>query len=175
MFANIQQFWRRQHQKDQLYLIIGAIAAIIFLLWTLVCQPLLEWRDQERRRLANLTQTLNTVALLAGQIERREQQYSKRHATNNASLQNPPGNDNLAGIIDVSLGDHSLRMKGLQPGGNGEVRLGLENATYKPLIQWLYDLEYRHNIQIVELNLAQTEAVGLLRVSLKLKRAVASR
>ena len=160
MLKNIQTFWHQQSPKDQMYLAVGAIATSIFLLWVLLCKPLIEWRDKERQRTVNLTHTLTTVESLVHQLQQQQSRDGHKISSNN----------NLADIVDASLRDNELRMKGFQPGRNGEARLVLENATYKPLIQWLYDLEYKHDIKILELHLAQTQTIGLLKVSLSLKK-----
>jgi len=160
MRENIQKFWQDRSQKDQLYLMIGAIVTVILLLWVLLCKPLIEWRDKERQRVVNLTRTLTTVDALVGRVQ---QQVQEAYTTTSS-------NSNLAAIVDVSLRDNNLRMKGFQPGRKGEARLDLEDATYKPLMQWLYDLEYLHDVQILELNVAQTQTMGALNVSLRLKK-----
>ena len=159
MLNKLQTLWREQSPKDQIYLIVGTVIISLFLLWIGLCQPLMEWRDQQQQRLDNLTRTLDTVELLASQLQRQSQ------ANPSVSSKN-----NLAEIVDTSLRDNNLRMKGFQPGRNGEVRLSLEDAAYKPLMQWLYDLEYQHDIQIQELNLAQTQTAGLLTVSLSISK-----
>ena len=159
MIQKIQALWQAQSSKDQLYLIVGAIVTCVFLLWALLCQPLIERRNKEVQRTANLTRTLTTVESL---LSRLQQQVPQSGNTANGS--------NLAEIIDTSLRGNNLRMKGFQPGRNGEVRLYLENAAYKPLIQWLYDLEYNHNLQILELNVAQAQSESILTVSLNVKK-----
>ena len=155
MFKKLQKLWYEQSTKDQIYLIVGVVATSVFLLWTLLCRPLIDWRDREQRHLANLTHTLKTVESLAYRIRQQSQQGI-----------NTAESSNLAEIIDTSLRDSNLRMKGFQPGRDGQARVYLENSAYKPLVQWLYDLEYQHDIQILELNLGQTQTAGELTVSL---------
>ena len=159
MLDRAQALWHEQSPRDQIYLIVGAFITFLFLIWVGLCQPLIEWRDQQQQRLDNLTRTLNTVESLASQLKRQSQANPAVSSKNN-----------LAEIVDASLRDNNLRMKGFQPGRNGEVRLSLEDAAYKPLMQWLYDLEYKHDLQVLELNLAQTQTIGLLTVRLTVKK-----
>ena len=154
MFKKLQKRWYAQSTKDQIYLMVGVVAIGVFLLWALLCQPLIDWRNQEQKHLVNLIHTLKTVESLAHRIQQRSQQ-----GINTAEKRN------LAEIIDTSLRDSNLRMKGFQPGRDGQARVYLENSAYKPLVQWLYDLEYTHDIQILELNLGQTQTAGELTVS----------
>jgi general secretion pathway protein M len=159
MLENVQKFWQQRSRKDQLYLIIGAVVVIAVLSWVLLCKPLIDWRDKERQKVVNLTRTLATVESLVGRVRQQAQEdYSG------------PGNGTLADIVDVSLRDNNLRMKGFQPGTNSEARLDLEDANYQPLMQWLYDLEYQYDVQILELNVARTQTIGALKVSLRLKK-----
>ena len=49
-------------------------------------------------------------------------------------------------------------------------RLRLENAAYPALVQWLYDLEYRHGVSILDLSLTPATASGRLMVSLRVSK-----
>jgi general secretion pathway protein M len=65
---------------------------------------------------------------------------------------------------------NGLQMTLLQPGSNGEVRVRLDRAAYEPLMQWLYEMEYKQGITVTDLSLASTNDPGQVTVNLRLQR-----
>jgi general secretion pathway protein M len=70
-------------------------------------------------------------------------------------------------LINNSLNENELIMLGFQPGSKNDARLRLENVAYSSLTQWLYDLEYRHGINIEDLSLTPSKFSGRLMVSVR--------
>src|SRR5690606_14069472 len=83
---------------------------------------------------------------------------------------NASAGENINGLIDSSLRANGLQMSGLQPGSNGEVRVRLDRASYQPLMQWLYELEYKQGITVTDLSLASTNDPGQVTVNLRLQK-----
>ncbi|MBX2809595.1 MAG: type II secretion system protein M, partial [Cellvibrionaceae bacterium] len=130
-----------------------------FVLFLLVVNPLLNWRDDELRRFEQSQSELAEVSNLVAQIK-----------AQGASGSNKPRQSSLSVLIDNSLRENALVMRGFQPGGNQDARLRLENAAYSDLAQWLYDLEYRHGVNVQELSLTPAKVSGRLMVTVRVSQ-----
>lgn len=149
----------RYNRREQTILLVGAIAIVLYILWMGVLAPLQEKRDQQIATNANTRASLERVKLLAAQIQ---QARSKGQNASQTSA------NNISQLIDSSLQANGLRMSGFQPGTRGEVRVRLDNVQYPAIMQWLYDLEYRHDVTIKDLSMAATNTAGEVTANIRL-------
>jgi len=149
----------KYNRRDQTLILGCGLAVLLYLLWLLVLVPIQNKRDQLLAANTASTQTLGRVQIAAAQI----QQY--RDAGANAS------NENISSLIDSTLRANGLSMSGLQPGANGDARVRLDRAAYGPLMQWLYELEFKQGITVSELSIASTNDPGQVIVNLRLQKA----
>lgn len=154
----LMEYWYQKNSQEQTILAVVAGLAVLFLIYLLIVGPLLGWRNSAEQRYERNRQELAEVQQLAAQVKAKKAQ---------------PGNSkksNLSVLIDKSLRENDLEMRGFQPGSNQDARLRLENAAYPSLMQWLYDLEYRHGIHVDELSLTPAQASGRLMVSVRVSQ-----
>lgn len=154
----LMEYWYQKNSQEQTILAAVAGLAVLFLIYLLIVAPLLGWRNSAEQRYERNRQELAEVQQLAAQVKAKEAQ---------------PGNSkksNLSVLIDKSLRENDLEMRGFQPGSNQDARLRLENAAYPSLMQWLYDLEYRHGIHVDELSLTPAQVSGRLMVSVRVSQ-----
>ncbi len=149
----------KYNRRDQTLILGCGLAVLLYLLWLLVLVPIQNKRDQLLAANTASTQTLGRVQIAAAQI----QQY--RNAGASAS------NENISSLIDSTLRANGLSMSGFQPGSNGEARVRLDRAAYGPLMQWLYELEFKQGITVSDLSIASTNDPGQVTVNLRLQKA----
>jgi type II secretory pathway component PulM len=149
--------WRERSPSEQWVLASVMVMVICFLLYQLVYDPLISWRDREQRLLMGHERELVQVK---GLVKRFQQQSGKPSQ----------GAERLTSLVDTSLRKHQLTMRGIQPGKHGDVRLRLSQVSYEPLTKWLYDLEYNNQVSIEELNVSQAKTQGLLMVNIRVKK-----
>lgn len=152
-------FLNKYNRREQTMILGCGLAVILYLIWLLVFIPIEKKRDQLLSANTATTQTLGRVQIAAAQIE----QMRSRGATTSS--------ENLSGLIDTTLRNNGLAMSGFQPGANGEVRVRLDRAGYEPLMQWLYDLEFKQGIKVSDLSIAATNDPGQVTVNLRLQKA----
>lgn len=157
MISSLVDNWQQRPLSEKIILAFVATFVLISLLYLLVFDPLVSWRDQEQKRLTAKQRELTRVVSLVSRLQ--------PNATSTESQQ-----ANLATLIDQSLQVNNLSMQGFQPGRNNDARLRLNNIAYEPLVQWLHDLEYKHNLSIEELTMSQTKTPGLLSVNIRIKQ-----
>lgn len=148
----------KYNRREQMMILGCAVVLVLYLVWLLVLTPIQKKRDQLYQANTTSTQTLGRVQIIAAQIEQLRSQ-----GTMNAD-------ENINGLIDSSLRNNGLQMSGLQPGSNGEVRVRLDRAAYQPLMQWLYEMEYKQGIRVTDLSVASTNDPGQVTVNLRLQK-----
>lgn len=149
----------KYNRREQMMILGCAVVLVLYLVWLLLLTPIQKKRDQLYQANTSSTQTLGRVQIMAAQIQ-------QLRAQGNASA-----NENINGLIDSSLRNNGLQMSGLQPGSDGEVRVRLDKAAYQPLMQWLYEMEYKQGINVTDLSLASTNDPGQVTVNLRLQKA----
>lgn len=148
------------NRREQTTLLLGGLAVLLYLLWIAVLSPLQDRREAQQATNAAATQSLGRVQLLAVRIKQ----------ARNEGAQAGASKDNISRLIDTSLQANGLSMSGFQPGTAGEVRVRLDRVRYSSLMQWLYDIEYQHNINIRDLSIAATNDPGLVTVNIRLQK-----
>jgi len=152
----------KYNRRDQTLILGCGLAVAVYLLWLLILVPIQNKRDQLLAANTASTSTLGRVQIAAAQIE----QF--RNAGASAST------DNISGLIDSTLRANGLAMSGFTPGSNGEVRVRLDRAAFSPLMQWLYEMEFKQGITVSELSIASTNDPGQVTVNLRLQKAGAN-
>ncbi|MEN0039366.1 MAG: type II secretion system protein M [Cellvibrio sp.] len=151
-------FLNKYNRREQMMILGCGLAVVLYLLWLMVLVPIEKKRDQLYAANTASTQTLGRVQIAAAQIQQ------ARNAGASAS------NDNINGLIDTTLRANGLSMSNFQPGANGEVRVSLDRAAYEPLMQWLYELEFKQGIRVIDLSIVSTNDPGQVRVNLRLQK-----
>ncbi len=154
---SLKENWQERPLSEKRILSLLAAIVVVSMFYLLVFDPLVSWREQEKKR---LRANQNVYAQVSRLVNRFEQQQAAPEEQS----------DGLAGIIDKSLQENGLSMRGFQPGKNNDARLRLSDVPYQSLTQWLYDLEYRYNIAVEELSIAQTKQQGLLIASVRVRK-----
>lgn len=149
----------KYNRREQSMLLGLGVFLVLYLLWIAILSPLYSKRDNLIRTNAEASQSLGKVQLMSAQIQQLRSQ----------GVQGQSG-DNINSLVSSSLNANGLKMDGFQPGPSGDVRVRLEMARYDALMQWLYDLEYRHGVSILELSLSETRDAGLVTANIRLQK-----
>jgi len=152
-------FLNKYNRREQMLILGCGVAVALYLVWLLVLTPIQNKRDQLLSANIASTQTLGRVQITAAQIQQ------LRNAGASGST------ENISGLIDTTLRANGLAMSGFQPGSNGEVRVRLDRAGYGPLMQWLYEIEFKQGITVSDLSIATTNEPGQVTVNLRLRKA----
>lgn len=149
-------WWQDHDPREQMIIAVGGSIAAVILFFLFVVSPVMDWHAQEKKRLTQAREDVSEVQALAARV-----QSKKKTGRGKKSGQT------LAVLIDKSIRENELVMRGFQPGSKKDARLRLENAPYPALAQWLYDLEYQHKVTIEDLSLTPSKLSGRLMVSLR--------
>ena len=153
----LQENWQHRSEKEKMTIAVLAALLLCGFFYLFVIDPMVQWQDTQRRQLTSHSRVLP-------QVERLVELYKEQGQSSSQEQQG------LVGIINQSLRQHGLAMKGFQPGKNNDARLSLSNVEYKPLLKWLYDIEYKHYLTIEEFSLIQTKTPGLLNATIRVRQ-----
>lgn len=157
LFEQLARFNRR----EQTMLLVGGFAVFLWLLWMVLLTPLQNRLDSQLQSNTAAMQTQGRVQVLAARIQDYRDRQGAAGSADSASISR---------IIDNSLQTNNLSMSGLQPGTAGEVRVRLDQVPYDRVVQWLYDLEYRHELIIRDLSVAGANEPGRVNVTVRLSQ-----
>jgi general secretion pathway protein M len=159
MMNQVWAFLNKYNRREQLLILGLAAILVVFIFWAAIISPLNKKRDLLVRQNAATSESLGQVQMMTAQIQQLQNQGAQAQS-----------GENISSVIDTSLRNNGLKMDGFQPGPSGDVRVRLEMARYDALMQWLYELEYKHGISILEISLAETRDIGIVTVNLRLQK-----
>lgn len=141
----LQSWWQSLQKREQQLVLGAAVTLIIAGFYWLLWQPLHQSNQTQQQQLQLVTQQLLQVR-------------SFPVATAAPKIQG-----SLTDIISTSARTHKVQVSRMQP-QNEQMQVMLNDISFDQLLTWLYELQYQHNVSIVQLDLAVAEAPGMVRV-----------
>lgn len=156
-FDSLKDNWYARPEKDRSLLLVVGLFVLMCLFYLLVVDPLVSWKEKEQKSLVSNERIYSQVAHLVNRFEQQQ-------------LPSQMPSTNLAVIIDKSLQENNLAMKSFQPWHNNDARLRLSGVAYESLMQWLYDIEYKHRVVIEDLSISQAKESGRLIANVRVRQ-----
>ena len=154
----IKDDWQERPEPERRVLTIVGVLMMVCAVYFLIIDPVVAYKEKQQRLLVSESNKYARVVPLVERIQ---------------ALSSGPSSQlsrGLAALIDSSLQENGLTMRGFQPGKNNDARLRLSDVPYESLVQWLYDLEYKHNIVIEEMSVSPSKETNLLLVNIRVKK-----
>lgn len=153
----------QQSRRDQIAIIILGVFLLAWLLWMLVLKPLDRAADNAHNRREATTASLAQVKALAATL-----QYHQ----NTAARQPRESRISIASLVDRSTNRIGLRATAMDPSADGQTAaVRFDNAELAKVLQWLYDLEHNHQIQIEYISLNAANEPGQVMATVRLNKA----
>jgi len=156
----MKQWFAGLTQREQLSLLIMALALGLYLLFMILVAPLDRARDSLAEQNHGVTQSLQRVDMLVSQILQLR-----------VNGERPNARRNLAGLINRSTSALGLQVSRLQPNSRGEIQVRLENAAFDDIVTWLYQMEYRDGLLVREASIMQTGNPGRVNATVRLAQS----
>jgi len=154
---DIGRWFGRYNQREQLSLLILALAVVLYLAYQLMWQPLSGMQQQAVDRNTQLSGVLSRVEQMAASIRSLEAGGSRMQ----------PGR-NLTAVLNTSTASFGLQILRLQPNSRGEVQVRLENVAFDDLLAWLYSLESGEGLATREVAISQASATGRVNATIRI-------
>lgn len=147
-------------QREQLSLLVMALAVGLYLLFMVLVAPLDSAREQMAQQNRGVAESLQRVDVLVSQIMQQREGGAASGARRN-----------LTSLINRSTSSYSLQVDRLQPNSRGEVQVRLENAVFDDLAAWLHQVEYREGLLVREASITQAGSAGRVNATIRLAQA----
>jgi type II secretory pathway component PulM len=148
--ALLQHKWHELNDRDRLALKALSIFLGLLLGWLFIIS-VIDWKNhrqsayQEARALLTWMHTQEPLARQAAQL-------SNSVASSTAQ--------SLLATINATAQAHKIAVKRIEPDGEHNVRLWLENVTYSDLVLCLFELENQKNIHIKQITINKQGVSG---------------
>ncbi len=157
MKNNIKERWQQLAPREKQLLIIMSITIVISLFYFAFWKPLKTGIEDAELRLKAQTRTLTEIRKQAAEVR----QLRASGIGNNSSIKD---STSLLGLIERSAKQKKIKqsLQKVQPEGQKEVRVWMENVSFDLLISWLDLLNNRYGIQINEISLERGNTPGIV-------------
>jgi general secretion pathway protein M len=153
---NVQEWFQKYTQREQLYLLAVAATVTLYLLLVIIWQPIAGMRDEMAVRNIQVAEQLARVKAIAGEL-----QALKSSGAGQSSL-------NMNQLINTSTNQHGIRPSRIQPNSSGETQLRFEAVQFSGLLQWLYEIESTEGVAIREVAINQSDSGGIVKATIRL-------
>lgn len=152
----LKQMFLDQSPRDQLFLSLGGVLVVAFILFFMVLFPMQDELEKQQRRNAGLMAEQSEVLDMAGQL------MALRQPGASAG-----GAQSLNAIVNTTTREHNLRVENLQPTGNA-IRVRLGASSFNDVIAWLHDMEVKRGLQVKDISITANTSPGTVVVQLQL-------
>ncbi|MEX0740234.1 MAG: type II secretion system protein M [Pseudohongiella sp.] len=154
-------WFSQKTSREQLVLLAGVGVVMLYLIWLLLWQPMLQARELSAQRVASAEQSLLVVRGLAQELA---------DARENPASGGVAGSGSLAQTLDESASALGLRIASLEPAAdNSSVSVRLNDVGMAAVLAWLFEIERTGTMSIDSLTMAPVPTPGNVAVSLRLR------
>ncbi len=132
-------------RRDQQALIALVIAVFIGILYFAVWRPSAEFHDQSMNARDNAAELLAWMETNEKTIQRLS---NSGGGTPSSTADKPQDGRALMALVTRSAGEAGLSLQRFEPGGEGAIRVWLENAPFAEVAAWLENLNTSHGVMI---------------------------
>ncbi len=148
----MKAWWQQLNRREQQLFLAMAGVVIIFILYSLVWQPLNEGISESRKKLARQQELLSLVI-----AETQRYQLAKGNNRGNRNR------SSLSTIVNRTAGNRGISISRIQPQGNN-LQVWIDNIAFDKLLQWLSQLSQSEGIVVAAIDISRGDMSGEVRV-----------
>ena len=160
-WAALQSAYQARAPREQLVLKILLGVIVLLLLWSILWQPLLNWRDSA---IADYEREARLLAWIKANEAPLRQQMAASGRPAVAT-----GGD-WSSTVSRTLGSAGLTMKGMTPEGADAVRIVLENQPFSTVAGWLASVNQTLGASVANVEITPGTESGRVNVRATLRR-----
>ena len=143
-------------QRERLMVQAASVVIVLLLTYLMILDPISTNYSKNKKNVQTATETLEWMRNSATEV--------KQLRGGRGLAIRPQGKQFVLSMIDNSARKAGLAavMKRVQPEGDSGVRVWFEAAAFDELIKWLATIESTHGLLVNEINIEQTDSVGLV-------------
>lgn len=153
----------QQSRRDQIALIICGVFLVVYLLWIAVIKPLDRVADTATNRQQATAASLARVKVLAATLEQHQRLADEQPRQQQVSMAN---------LLDSSIRAIGLRATSMDPSADGQTAaVRFDDVDLANVLQWLYELEHNHQVQIEYLSLIAANEPGHVMATVRVRKS----
>jgi type II secretory pathway component PulM len=156
----VRQWFSQLNQREQLSVLVLAIALGLYLLYMLVWIPLADRREQLAQQNQSMATSLQRVDAMVSEI------MLLREGQGSGNAQR-----NLTSLVNQSTGRFGLQVTRLQPNSRGDIQVRLEGAAFDKVLGWLDEIENREGLLVTEVAITQAGSAGRVNATIRISQA----
>ncbi len=145
-------------------LIIAAVVLSVLMLYMIVWKPVFSSDEKLRQQITTEKETLSWMRVASQELKALQGGNSEVVGR---------GARSLLSIVDQAARNNKLglALKRVEPKGENEVRVRLEQASFNDVARWLSQLKNKYGIRVKTITVDRQNASGIANVNLMLKGA----
>jgi len=155
----LREWFAGLNQREQLSVLVLAVALGLYLLYMLIWLPLAERREQLAQQNQGVAGSLQRVDAMVSEILR------LRESEGAGSAQR-----NLTALVNQSTTRRGLQVNRLQPNSRGDIQVRLEGAAFDELVAWLDEIENREGLLVTEVAITEGGAAGRVNATVRISQ-----
>ncbi len=164
MMESLLEWWNSLAVRERKLLMVGGGVLALALAWLLVWEPV-------QQGISEREQAINNHQALIGELQvmREEARTLRGRARANAG---GGTRGDLLSLANSSAREHGLggAVQRVQPQGDDQVQVWLEQAAFDELVAWLGTLQYEHGIRVHNISLERQREPGRVNSRVALQR-----
>ena len=150
--SSIKAWWQGLNIREQRLMIVMSSVIAVFLLYSLLWQPLNENLSKTEQKLASRQALLSWVT-----------ENTVRYQNVKSTSGGKKSRGSLSSVINRTANQQQLTITRMQPQGDN-VQVWLDSAPFTQLLFWLEHLANNEDLQVQAIDLTQTDKQGEVRV-----------
>lgn len=161
LLAPLQAAFSGLAPRERRLVVLGTAAVVLTLLFLLVWEPLAQNHRRQALALEEARALANRLEVIGAEVTARR---GGRPSIDRSS--------SLLSVVDRAARDGTLVVapSRLQPEGDREVRVWIDNLVFENLLQWIDVLANRHGVVVQTLDVERAGSPGRVNVRLTLTR-----
>jgi general secretion pathway protein M len=148
----MKAWWQQLNNREQTLVAVMSAVLAIFLLYSVVWQPMNESLDNANKKLVR-QQTLLTW------VTENTNRYQKAQGNSG----NAQSSGSLSGLVNRSANTYELTITRMQPQGD-DIQVWLDSVPFTQLLFWIEHLASNENIKVKAIDLTRADKSGEVRV-----------
>ena len=151
MKQQVIKYWQSLKEQEQRLLLVAGGVFLVFILVMGVFRPLNEGVAKAKKDKLQQQELVAWVTASVGTLK------------SNTSAKNT-GRVNLSQLVNRTRGKYQINISKMQP-SDGALRVNIDSVEFNKLIAWIDELTNQHGLKVENLDLAQGDLPGFVRVS----------
>ncbi len=148
--------WMQQlDQREQVYLLVAAVAIVLYLVFMLIWSPLAQMRDE-------MAATNERVGVIVERVQAMASELQQLQSSGGSQR-----NRNLSRIINATTSRHQITPSRIQSSASGSTQIRFEEVNFSDLVRWLNQVENKEGLMVRDASISQGDIGGLVDASIR--------